>query len=248
MKSLPFVLGTDILRIARFDPINRSPAFVATASRILHPQEALYWQARSGKRDRQGTHLYRPLHEWLNTPSPPIDEIPWDLRVKARSEADRAASWLAGRWTAKEAAKKAWGASILSWKDVRVELDQGFHMPDTSRPVKIVCQPSPLKEIDFGESQHQLNLQQEGRLSISHDGEYCIATVIAEPLNEELLSVFKNRALIINEWKENGWKRKPRPVQDKTTEQEAVDGEISKANESEVKSKPLRIVYHPTYT
>lgn len=122
------------------------------------------------------------------------------------NEAKGAATWLAGRWAAKEAARKAWGAAILSWKDVRVELDTGLSPPGTSKPVRIVCQPYHTQDSpDFDESEHQLNLRQEGRLSVSHDGDYCVATVIAEPLNEELLSVFQNRTAIVNKMKESGW-------------------------------------------
>lgn len=68
--------------------------------------------------------------------------------------------WLAGRFAAKEALRKAVGTSIVSWKDtyVRTASDGRPEMVFYSHP----------------ESHGQI-----ARLSISHDGEYVIATVIA---------------------------------------------------------------------
>lgn len=190
MKPLPFVLGTDIFHISRLDPITKSGKFVAIAERVLHPTEIPRFSPMRNDIDRS-------LREWVTLPLPKSDESQEEPSVKRKSEAWKAASWLAGRWAAKEAARKAWGASLLSWKDVRVETDEGAPgVINASRPVKIVCQPSPSPGIDFGESGDQKALRQEGRLSISHDGEYCVATVIAEPLSEELMSVFQNRTTI----------------------------------------------------
>lgn len=74
------------------------------------------------------------------------------------------ARWLAGRFAAKEAARKAapGGASVVSWKDVMVSIEEG----GGGRPEVVYTK-------DGGET------GQVGKLSISHDGEYVVATVIA---------------------------------------------------------------------
>ncbi|KAK2739573.1 hypothetical protein FQN57_006535 [Myotisia sp. PD_48] len=71
--------------------------------------------------------------------------------------------WLAGRFAAKEAARKAapGGASSLSWKDVMVQVEsQGGGRPE------VVYLRNGIKN-------------EVGKLSISHDGEYVVATVLA---------------------------------------------------------------------
>ncbi|KAL2838364.1 hypothetical protein BJY01DRAFT_237492 [Aspergillus pseudoustus] len=72
------------------------------------------------------------------------------------------ARWLAGRFAAKEAARKAarGGASAVGWKDVVVRSAEG-------RPEIVFLDRN-------GEGPGRL-----GRLSISHDGEYVVATVLA---------------------------------------------------------------------
>ncbi|PGH15065.1 holo-[acyl-carrier-protein] synthase [Polytolypa hystricis UAMH7299] len=78
------------------------------------------------------------------------------------------ARWLAGRFASKEAAKKAapGGAAAVGWKDVMVRVESN----GSGRPEVIY-----LKE---GGSRGEL-----GKLSISHDGDYVIATVIAASPN-----------------------------------------------------------------
>lgn len=65
------------------------------------------------------------------------------------------ARWLAGRFAAKEAARKAWaeGAGNISWKEVTVRVGE------MGKP-----------EIDIRGS--------VGRVSISHDADYVVATVL----------------------------------------------------------------------
>lgn len=109
--------------------------------------------------------------------------FPWYRELETRGQTDNQnlANWVAGRWAAKEAAKKAWGASRISWKDLRVEPN-----PNTGQPV-IVCNPSPTSVQD--------STEQEALLSISHDGEYAVATVIAAPLQASILEdLKKNKA------------------------------------------------------
>lgn len=78
------------------------------------------------------------------------------------------ARWLAGRFAAKEAARKAapGGAASVGWKDVVVRIDGEA----SGRPEVVY-----LWERD-GDGEM---LGQVGRLSISHDGEYVVATVLA---------------------------------------------------------------------
>ncbi|KAE8373761.1 4'-phosphopantetheinyl transferase superfamily [Aspergillus bertholletiae] len=72
------------------------------------------------------------------------------------------ARWLGGRFAAKEAARKAapHGAASLGWKDVMVRVSE----TDKGRPEVVYL---------HGET------ARVGKLSISHDGEYVVATVLA---------------------------------------------------------------------
>ncbi|KAE8326150.1 hypothetical protein BDV39DRAFT_193878 [Aspergillus sergii] len=72
------------------------------------------------------------------------------------------ARWLAGRFAAKEAARKAApnGAASLGWKDVMVRVSE----TDRGRP-EVVYLDGETARI--------------GKLSISHDGDYVVATVLA---------------------------------------------------------------------
>lgn len=81
--------------------------------------------------------------------------------------------WLAGRFAAKEAARKAapGGAASIPWKDVvvRVQEDTSNDGDGTSRRPEVVYLGG---EVDG-------HAGRVGRLSISHDGEYVVATVLA---------------------------------------------------------------------
>ena len=100
---------------------------------------------------------------------------PWWQQSETRDSADNQnlSQFLAGRWAAKEAAKKAWGASQISWKNVRVERQQA------TGQLGIICTVSPVTE-------KAETKEQEGLLSISHDGDYAVATVIAAPLDSAI--------------------------------------------------------------
>lgn len=76
---------------------------------------------------------------------------------------------IAGRWAAKEAAKKAWGADIINWKDLYI----GMEGEDRNRSY-IAVSPSGIDR------------EQQGRLTISHDGDYATATVLAECLVSDI--------------------------------------------------------------
>lgn len=87
-------IGTDIIRLSR---LFKSPhTFRKLVLRILQPVEQQVFFERFGTLSIE------------NAPEHSITE-------RKRHE------WLGGRWAAKEAAKKAWGASLLSFKDLRIE-------------------------------------------------------------------------------------------------------------------------------
>lgn len=78
------------------------------------------------------------------------------------------ARWLAGRFAAKEAARKASnrGAGGIGWKEVLVSVEDTGTV-GSGRPQVIYLDPK-------GEGNARI-----GKLSISHDGEYVVATVLA---------------------------------------------------------------------
>ena len=86
--------------------------------------------------------------------------------------------FLSGRWAAKEAAKKAWGASLLSFRDLRVE-------SETDGSVKMICRPYH-DETKGDAPSPTFDIEQEAGVSISHDGDYTIAVCLASPLHPEI--------------------------------------------------------------
>lgn len=91
------------------------------------------------------------------------------------------ARWLAGRFAAKEAGRKAavGGAGAAGWKDVVVRA--GDRRPDVVLFDRGDGESEGENEV---ETQTETKMETErqgrvGRLSISHDGEYVVATVLA---------------------------------------------------------------------
>jgi len=213
MKPFPFVLGTDIVQLSRWDALSRPHIVLALARRILHPKE--YPNIKKVNFNLFEALLsHGPFQQWhisSRASQQGAELVKKDFMAEAQlfkerldtTSSARVRNFLAGRWAAKEAARKAWGAHLLGFKDVRVAFDfadkpgdrhdrSGNH--ETAMPgVKVVCEPyygayGPNKEaIDAAPTQ-------EGRLSISHDGDYVVATVIAEPLTEHMRNVFKGRS------------------------------------------------------
>lgn len=105
-----------------------------------------------------------------------------------RLRTQQVAAWIAGRWAAKEAAKKAWDASLLSFRDLRVEADShgavhivcGTHLTTSTLSKHSASSPSHFTE-------------QVAQLSISHDGDYTIATVLATPLHPDITAELQRR-------------------------------------------------------
>lgn len=83
--------------------------------------------------------------------------------------------WLAGRFAAKEAARKAApaGAASIGWKDVMVRV-QDKTAENTTQPGV-----SRRPEIVFLGNEDEGVPARAAQLSISHDGEYVVATVLA---------------------------------------------------------------------
>ena len=152
---LPLTIGTDIVRITRINTFiskDNHKALPRFLDRVLHPLERRDFDRRFPD---------------------------WKIRTENKDNSDgskdlmRLSTWLSGRWAAKEAAKKAWGAHGLGFKDVRVEVD------DHNGGVQIICH-----RLDVPAGKVQERIEQIGRLSISHDGDYAMATVVAAPLQD----------------------------------------------------------------
>lgn len=90
------------------------------------------------------------------------------------------AEFITGRWAAKEAAKKAWGAGFITWKHLEIIGGRG------ANPY-IVC--------DTGVQSNNSSTvtSQEGQCSISHDFGYAIATVLAETLHADIVTELKRQ-------------------------------------------------------
>ena len=164
---LPLTLGTDIVHLPRITRLVTRPGGFLTrfTRRILHDQEQRDFRARFG----------------LFPVSSPSSSTATAAAVAATAEDKNGSDklpqfpvsgdmtrWLAGRFAAKEAARKAapGGAASLGWKDVLVrageEKDGVRGAPEVVYLGRGEAEPDRL-----------------GRLSISHDGEYVVATVLA---------------------------------------------------------------------
>lgn len=155
---LPLRIGTDIIATRRIlcprEP--DSKRLVKLAARFLHPKEL--------------EDLDRRFPAWT-TPE-----------TQNESQRGQIAAWLAGRWAAKEAAKKAWDATLLGFRDLRVESDVGGG-------VQVVCDTNLRPDASPGSK----ITEQVAHLSISHDGDYTIAAVIATPLHHDISAEFATR-------------------------------------------------------
>ncbi len=95
------------------------------------------------------------------------------------------AAWVAGRWAAKEAAKKAWDASLVGFRDLRVEAD-------SAGAVQIICDTRLPARTPSVSSTVKVN-EQVAQLSISHDKDYTVATVLATSLHPDIKAELHNR-------------------------------------------------------
>ncbi|KAA8650099.1 hypothetical protein EYZ11_001315 [Aspergillus tanneri] len=147
MKPFPFPfplnIGTDIVHLPRITRLlRRGDYFTRFTRRILCDQEQQDFNRR-----------------FALTPISPAESTSRETPYIISADMAR---WIAGRFAAKEAARKAapMGAATTGWKDVLVRLGE----EDQGRPQIVYLGP------DGGRL---------GKLSISHDGEYVVATVLA---------------------------------------------------------------------
>lgn len=158
LSRIPFAsvhtIGTDIVHVKRIEALILKASLshmgrnqLRFLDRILHPLE---------RRD-------------FNQRFPKFNDCT-DGANDVRDGHGNVAKWIAGRWAAKEAAKKAWGAKKLGFKDVRVEVCKDGE-------VQMVCRGRTI--LLDGQTKEA---EQVARLSISHDADYAIATVLATPL------------------------------------------------------------------
>jgi phosphopantetheine--protein transferase-like protein len=153
--SLDLTVGTDIIfckRILDWTRPEEPAQLTRLVKRVLHDREIRILDKR---------------FSWWRSNS-----------TKPQEERRRLSLWLGGRWAAKEAAKKAWGAHLLSWRDVVVE-----NSADGSP--QMICQVAGQMGQGIAE--------QVARLSISHDEDYAIATVLATPLHSGILAELSRR-------------------------------------------------------
>jgi holo-[acyl-carrier protein] synthase len=176
---LPFPLalniGTDIVHLPRITRlISRPGGYLSRFTRrILTESEQADFRARFAVPKPQS--LPSPPSPGLRTVE---NSNPEGKEVRITPDMAR---YLAGRFAAKEAARKAarGGASALGWKDVIVRVGRGQG--------KIEGQGKHGDESESADGRPEIVFLdrdgdgpgQLGRLSISHDGEYVIAMVMA---------------------------------------------------------------------
>lgn len=194
MKPLPFPyalnIGTDIVHLPRITRLltHRANYLTRFTQRILSDAEQRDFHRRfkgiapvpaspsaSASASSPATATATPQSTSTSSRTPPITP-----------EMTR---WLAGRFAAKEAARKAApaGAASLGWKDVvvRVEEDSRTSAVDHASGVGFGSESGSGHTARDGTSRRPEIVYLHGeearsaRLSISHDGEYVVATVLA---------------------------------------------------------------------
>ncbi|RAH51046.1 uncharacterized protein BO95DRAFT_437854 [Aspergillus brunneoviolaceus CBS 621.78] len=175
-------IGTDIVhlpRIARLLTRQNGTYLARFTRRILHPREHADFRARF-----QLSPSLVPLH--VHNPQPQAKFQPQSQsQVQPKPQPHPSSSlspvtitpdmtrWLAGRFAAKEAARKAAprGAAQLGWKEVVVRVSE----VDEGRPEVVFLDGLG----GDGDGQKGEGGGRVGKLSISHDGEYVVAMVLA---------------------------------------------------------------------
>lgn len=177
MKPIPFPfalhIGTDIVHLPRISALltRRGNYLTRFTRRILCDQE----QRDFHHRFKESLSLQQQSQNTSYTP--------------ARSSFITAdmTRWLAGRFAAKEAARKAApnGAASIGWKDVMVRV-QEVPGSDSNKDSDTGVAQSHLvdgfsrkPEIVYLGTAEDGSDSRVGKLSISHDGEYVVATVLA---------------------------------------------------------------------
>ncbi|PYH79519.1 4'-phosphopantetheinyl transferase [Aspergillus uvarum CBS 121591] len=173
---IPFPLalniGTDIVhlpRIARLLTRHNGTYLARFTRRILHPREQADFRARFPLSSAP-LPVHRPQ---CQAQSQPRSRHSSSLESPEQITPDMT-RWLAGRFAAKEAARKAAprGAAQLGWKDVIVRVSA----VDEGRPEVVYLDDASGAS---GEGHGCEGGGRVGKLSISHDGEYVVAMVLA---------------------------------------------------------------------
>lgn len=245
MKLPPFVIGTDIVQLSRLDPLVHPKRFLYLARRTMHPTELsrlirhfpaispLFNDDDTTSRSifaNDSTPAAQPLspeaHELSASNSHSsndhtsaktlnVDELRNFFRSLDPTSVKGLHQSLASRWASKEAARKAWGATLVSWRDVTVHHVPGGREPGSAGGGReIVLSPfdgtrpngvfEDMRAVYAHDEQERTTravevkemgdmMLQRGRLSISHDGGYCVATVLAEPIRSEIRAVLEER-------------------------------------------------------
>ncbi|KAJ5108895.1 Holo- synthase [Penicillium angulare] len=162
-------LGTDIVHLPRITALlsRRGNNLSRFTRRILCDQE----QRDFHRRFKDSIALQSQPKPSSSVHSPPVT-------------ADMT-RWLAGRFAAKEAARKAapCGAASIGWKDVMVRVQEESDMNSAAgrEAVRAAMAEgvSRRPEIVYLGTMEDGSDSRIGRLSISHDGDYVTATVLA---------------------------------------------------------------------
>ncbi|KAJ5130146.1 uncharacterized protein N7515_006185 [Penicillium bovifimosum] len=176
----PLSVGTDICHVPRIQRIlsNENEEHVTRFSRkIFSPTELPGFQERY----QAVLRLRRTMPARAQIEENQTDDhgsgVDNDVRCdKYERELLGFSKWVAGRFAAKEAAMKALSPHRLGWHQAEV-----LTLPGRKKPVLVVHAPPPLKaeSKENGDGGHQMLRKQVAQLSISHDGDYATATVLA---------------------------------------------------------------------
>jgi len=149
-------IGIDILHVPRIVALVRRRGAFNLASRILSPVELDSFRA-----------LANPFHKQDNRCMGTMDEIVaarfLGVRCGLISSIKAQLNWI-HRWAVKEAAYKALYPLRPTWKDLTYK---SFDKKTRSKP-QLVCQTAAGTLLD---------------VSVSHDGEYIVASVLAESVS-----------------------------------------------------------------
>ncbi|KAI1807588.1 hypothetical protein F4811DRAFT_505189 [Daldinia bambusicola] len=180
LRKFPFSfgLGTDICRIPRIYNLLTKYQGVNFVRRVLTPEEINAVRASS--------KVLEPVFHELKTSSNSESERQYDLAILD------AARFMAGRWAAKEAVIKACNIYRVTFHDITITYEHqlakslgnkgssGYSnaeqspAPSDSQEIEKPRQTSPPVAIIKGHGTRDMY----GRLSISHDGDYAVATCV----------------------------------------------------------------------
>ncbi|KAE8380880.1 hypothetical protein BDV26DRAFT_256431 [Aspergillus bertholletiae] len=161
----PLGLGTDICHIPRIKRIlsNENPNYVERFTQRIFTEAEL---ADFHQRHARVLQLKQNLENAISTPNgSSLEQDRYDRGLWKLS------SWVAGRFAAKEAAIKAVSPRRLEWHHAEILVLAG-----QMKPLLVIHNPQRTDD----QIQTRLPVgKHAAQLSISHDGEYAIATVLA---------------------------------------------------------------------